>query len=283
MNQKLDAYHLKWIALITMFIDHTGVIILLPLLGSNSIVYVISRLIGRLAFPLFAFMLVEAMTYSRNKEKYVLRLAFMALLIGIGMTGLLWVNVNVFAGNIFVDLTLAAVTIYMLNHRKIWVRLFAFIPLVYIAVLQQNNLALSQQLFFFNAIRADYGIYGYTLILSLYLAKKINLHYERKRLLVEASSGYETMVIQQQSNLYSGLALIAINTFWYVLFLLQPTQPQLQFMGAQSYAILTMFFLFSYTGKKGKSPRYFQLFTYLYYPLHFVVIYLIYEIIIVIL
>lgn len=54
---------LKMLALICMTIDHVG-LILLPR-------YTIMRVIGRLAFPIFAWMIAEGCRYTRNMGKYL--------------------------------------------------------------------------------------------------------------------------------------------------------------------------------------------------------------------
>lgn len=75
MNQKLACLNgniIKWIAIITMVIDHVGAI-LFPQ-------YEIFRYIGRIAFPLFAFLLVEGYVHTSNVKKYLLRLLIFALI-----------------------------------------------------------------------------------------------------------------------------------------------------------------------------------------------------------
>ncbi|MGN0325328.1 MAG: TraX family protein [Lachnospiraceae bacterium] len=57
---------LKVIALVTMTIDHVGL-----LLMDNFRPF---RLIGRLAFPLFAYMIAEGCRYTKNKRNYFLRI-----------------------------------------------------------------------------------------------------------------------------------------------------------------------------------------------------------------
>jgi len=76
----LPSSTLKFIAVITMIIDHTGVAIVSQLPGyddKESVIYAlywICRLIGRIAFPLYLFMLVEGFEYTRSKARYALRL-----------------------------------------------------------------------------------------------------------------------------------------------------------------------------------------------------------------
>ncbi len=59
----LTGNQLKLIALITMTIDHIGVS-LLPQLS-------ILRIIGRLAMPIYAYLIAEGCRYTRNKAKYL--------------------------------------------------------------------------------------------------------------------------------------------------------------------------------------------------------------------
>ncbi len=62
---------LKILALVTMTADHVG----LQLLPQ----YPILRIIGRLAFPVFAYMIAEGCRYTRDRRRYLLTMALMAL------------------------------------------------------------------------------------------------------------------------------------------------------------------------------------------------------------
>ena len=67
----LTGNQLKLIAMLTMTIDHIGAI-LLPQ-------YRILRIIGRLAMPIYAFMIAEGYHYTHDRKAYFLRLAGLAL------------------------------------------------------------------------------------------------------------------------------------------------------------------------------------------------------------
>ena len=90
----ISGFVLKMIAVVSMLIDHTAATILeRALLGELTIgcmteqnmqiwpgVYYLMRMIGRMAFPIYCFLLVEGFKYTRNREKYALRLFLFAVI-----------------------------------------------------------------------------------------------------------------------------------------------------------------------------------------------------------
>ena len=66
----LTGNQLKLIALITMTLDHVGML-LLPRVR-------ILRAIGRMAFPIFAYMIAEGCQHTRSRKKYLLSMASFA-------------------------------------------------------------------------------------------------------------------------------------------------------------------------------------------------------------
>ena len=75
-KKNLTGTQLKWIALITMVIDHVGLV----LVETGTSLYWILRLIGRLSFPLYCFLAVEGFCHTRNVNRYLGRLALFAML-----------------------------------------------------------------------------------------------------------------------------------------------------------------------------------------------------------
>ena len=107
-KKSLTGYHLKLIALITMLIDHIAAVVIWRIyiasfritasmqlsdnFGDKIVVWVAEnqdmiytvyewmRYIGRMAFPIYCFLLVEGFLHTRNVAKYAGRLALFALL-----------------------------------------------------------------------------------------------------------------------------------------------------------------------------------------------------------
>lgn len=82
---------LKWIAIISMLVDHTGATVVRKLASSHlstdpevyrmlSRIYYYMRRFGRLAFPIFCFMIVEGFFHTRSVKNYAKRLFLFALI-----------------------------------------------------------------------------------------------------------------------------------------------------------------------------------------------------------
>lgn len=121
----LNSYNLKLIAIITMFIDHFAAV----LLPNDMFIYLILRGIGRLAFPIFAFLIVEGFFHSSNIKKYIIRLGIFALISEIPFD-LAFYNKICYMGhqNIFFTLLLALILISLLDKidklysSNLWLR-----------------------------------------------------------------------------------------------------------------------------------------------------------------
>ena len=87
---RLSQEGLKGIASISMLLDHTGAILIFPLYyalarGGHPTqtvrdLYDLLRTLGRLAFPIYCFLLVEGVIHTRNPRRYGLRLLISAIL-----------------------------------------------------------------------------------------------------------------------------------------------------------------------------------------------------------
>ncbi len=91
--QVLNGSQLKMIAIITMLIDHIAAAVILNAIimphvpisktgpyYSIYLVYRMMRNIGRIAFPIFCFFIVEGFKYTHDRWKYALRMLIFALI-----------------------------------------------------------------------------------------------------------------------------------------------------------------------------------------------------------
>lgn len=78
----MEGSTLKLIAIMTMIMDHIGACILPAFFEYKGIytLYTILRVIGRMSFPIFIFLLVEGFQYTGNRYRYTLRLIIFAFI-----------------------------------------------------------------------------------------------------------------------------------------------------------------------------------------------------------
>lgn len=104
MQKRFSQETLKILACVTMLIDHVGAVFRLALKW---------RMIGRMSFPIFCFLLAEGAHHTRNPKKYALRLAVGALLSELAFDyafyrGISWGHQNVMITLLFGFLALRA-------------------------------------------------------------------------------------------------------------------------------------------------------------------------------
>lgn len=129
---------MQWIAMITMLIDHIGAVFY-PQVGEL-------RIIGRIAFPIYAFAVYIGYKHTRNVQKYIWRLFWIAVISQLPFM----VAFNHFSLNVVWTLWSALLVLLVLD--KLPVRLLG-IPIVIVAglVMEMTHM--------------DYGMYGLLLVL----------------------------------------------------------------------------------------------------------------------
>lgn len=75
----MTVFAIKLLAMVTMVIDHLGWWLYMEHITSEG-VYVLMRSVGRIAFPLFCFLLVSGFEHSRDRTKYLTRLTGFAII-----------------------------------------------------------------------------------------------------------------------------------------------------------------------------------------------------------
>ena len=141
----MSSFVLKIFAIIFMFIDHVGYVFF----PTQSIF----RIIGRMAFPIFAFQVGIGFKHTQNKEKHIFLLLLFAILSQIPFFLMTNIHTTSFMLNVLFTFVFALTIIYCVDIIKSY---FIKIPLVLILLL----------LTFY--IRVDYGILGILLTVFLY-------------------------------------------------------------------------------------------------------------------
>ena len=208
----ITLFTLKIIAIITMFLDHYYRIIGGPEWLS---------ILGRLAFPIFAFSISEGYSHTKNVNKYLMRLLNFAVIIQLPN----FLGFQEYTLNIFFTLALGLFCLEILDNNKINI-VVRYIVVLYLCFLAEKT-------------GLDYGAYGVILII---LFNKL-----------------------RNNKLYIFIAFLALN----LVILKIGSLSEIQI-----YSIFSLVPIFLYNGKKGYGMKYFF---YLFYPLHFIFLYFLNE------
>lgn len=146
----INSFTLKLIAVFSMLIDHVGAVFFPE--------QVLFRVIGRLAFPILAYLLVEGFFYTHDVKRYMYRMGILALL-----------------SEIPFDLTANGV-ILEFGHQNVFFTLFIGLVMMYflLKTAGRGQMIIVSLLFFLiaDALRADYGGVGVLMILCFYLFRE---------------------------------------------------------------------------------------------------------------
>lgn len=144
---------LKMIAAASMLVDHAGVVLL-----REGGIYWLCRAIGRLAFPLYCFLLAEGFMYTRDRRKYGKRLFMFALFSEIPFNLAIFGNIwHAGRQNVYVTLFLGVCMMAVLDRLEEgrWARLGTVAIFCALA----------------EAVRCDYGAAGILLIGGFYYCR----------------------------------------------------------------------------------------------------------------
>lgn len=144
----MNTMHLKLLALTTMILDHVGAIFF-P--GAPYL-----RTLGRLAFPIYCFLLIEGYLHTRDVKKYIGRLFLFALLSELPFDLAFFGTFTLYHQNIFFTLALGLLAVSIFDTYKDRLMLL-------------SASALFGALFFAELLRMDYGSLGILYIFSFYL------------------------------------------------------------------------------------------------------------------
>ena len=236
----MTSFILKCIAMISMLIDHTSV----AYFGQTTLFNVI----GRIAFPIFAFQISEGYIHTKNLKKYLLRLFCFAIISQVPFMLFDSMFTNNFSFNIFGTLFvgLLAILLYdkisnctfeLTKDKKFNLtinKIFGFIPAILLCIVSE-------------VCCFDYGFWGVAIIFLFYFFKNDKL-------------GMVIFYITSCIIKYGINIIIYGYHYLYILLCIG--------------TILPIIFICLYNGKQGKKIKYLL---YAFYPVHLLILYFIFR------
>ena len=237
----MSALALRIFACVCMLLDHIGYC-----MHDMSL-----RYIGRLAFPIFIFLMVNGFRHSKSRLRYAGRFALFALLSQIPFSLLCYGELRLDHWNVMVTLLLGLAVIWLgeLLRKAPKGKIFCFFPAM-----------LSYFACYFGYIRTDYSEKGILFAVIFWLL-------DGKYLWICLCSVLTVM----QEHLFSCILHLFFGNAIHI-----PDQWDL----IQRLSLLSLPFLFSYNGQAGNLPRSafwkkaLQLCFYIFYPLHMLLLWL---------
>lgn len=225
---------LKMIAVITMIIDHFGYYFSDVL---NQDTYIILRIIGRTAMPIFTFLIIEGYFHTHHLKRYVLRIGMVACITQIAffVIEILWKEQS-------------------LEIFKTWNILFSFMNLL--MGIRLLDLAIQKRNMRWKMIFLSYVV----VMVTLYWHQKFDYGFS---LVFLGFSMYLTKRITKNPYWYKGGVCLAIFLF------------SLVERGIYVFASLSILVILFYNGKLGKKSAWMKWFFYGIFPIQHILLYII--------
>lgn len=239
MNQKrleMTSMTLHLLAMLFMLFDHLwGTIV--P--GNNWM-----NCIGRISFPIFAFMIVEGYHHTRNLKKYLLRLLLCALI-----------------SEIPFNLAMGGRVFYPIHQNVLWTFLIS------IGLIRWNEKA-RQSVKHWKMV-----LVGCLSVISAYILGIVTFvdYYHAGILMVLAfyffrGRNWWNYLGQFLAMAYINLEILGGIGYEFQLF------GETWFFARQGFALLALIPIWLYRGKQGYHSRGFRMFCYLFYPVHLLIL-----------
>lgn len=224
----MNSFSIKLVAFICMVVDHIGSVFFPEVVAL--------RIIGRISFPLFCWLIAEGAYYTKNIELYLRRLFLLALVSQIPYTMLFPPEPAQSVGlNVLFTLSLGLSVIVVLKTK------------LSLTIKASVSAALLGASYF---LPLDYGMTGVLTIVGFYLF--------RGQLLFTIMA----MVVLVFVTYLGPLAIGVIDQ--------QPFDSKMLMYLIQPFSLISLVFIVAYNGKQGASWKYFF---YGFYPGHLMLLY----------
>lgn len=242
MNRKLSQENLKMIACATMLIDHFAAVLLLEIFPMSNFLfdaYSFLRIVGRLAFPIYCFLLAEGAIHTRNPKKYALRMAIGALLSELPYDYAFHGGWTLAHQSVMITLLLGyGALVAMEKCPEFWQKILICLPFALLA----------------QYLHTDYGAKGVLLVALFDLTREL----PHKCLL----------------QFFGMWCLFSPNHRMMLEWIPRIQQTGRLYLTTQEWAVLALLPIHSYSGEKRTTSKAIQWAFYLFYPVHLTVLHL---------
>ena len=230
---ELTSFVLHILAMVLMLVDHLGFTVFI---GEHWM-----RVIGRLSFPIFAFMLVEGFYHTVDSKKFFKHLLRM----------LIFAIITEIPYNLFLCNTVLAIS----KQNVLWTYLIGLLCMYFVHMLQKKGSPwniFGVLIAFFAVILAelvccDYGALGVLSIMVFYF-------FHERKWWCYLGQAICLIYLNYTAGSGSGYELTVFN--------------QTLVFGTQFFAVLALPIIWLYKGKQGHHSKVFKYFCYIFYPLH---------------
>ncbi|MBY5033921.1 conjugal transfer protein TraX [Streptococcus gallolyticus] len=243
----LSSFFLRNLAMILMLIDHTGLVFF-----PNHIWI---RAIGRLAFPIFAFLLVQGFLYTHDLRSYIGRLLAMAILTDIPYH-LMSEGKLAYSPfqNVLWTFVIALISLASIDYLKKLEKKWALLPIL-LVLLIACSLA--------DYLGTDYASRGVAMVHVFYFFQGQSLKNKSWQLFFF----FIINVIMKNFPLIQEYGWEAVYQAWQIY--------GLEIISIQYWALTALPIIWLYSGQQGYKSKISQSFSYLFYPLHMLLLALI--------
>ncbi len=229
-----SAFTLKVLACLFMLVDHVG----FAFFPEQEWM----RIVGRIAYPLFAFFIAEGCRYTKNKHRRFLSV----FVLGVICELVFVVFYNKYFGNILLTFSISILLIYLLQYAK---KSFGTSEKKGVVISSVFCICVAVTFLFCEYIGIEYGFFGIMTPVLVTLFDDVSC---------SAKENYQKPVKR-----FLSIAMFALGLL--LLALYNPSLGDLQMWGMLAIPLVVM-----YNGNKGKYS--FKYGFYLFYPLHLVLI-----------
>ena len=274
----LSSFWIKVLALSLMTLDHVAKFMIFYQVAPEAAN--VLQIVGRLGFPLFILMIAEGVRHTHHFGKYILRLSILGVAVLLGQIIIHYCFMDIYGFySPIIDLILVALTLYFVKqwNKKSFLALIPVSIIVLSFVVNAIEIRDNIEIWWFPFyLRSGYNIYALLLGLCFYFAPMLT-----KLIIRNFGNGVENLEGTHFERLVINTVMIFglfLATLIIYLLALLPGGDVYD-IAIQSYSGCAAGIIFFYSGKLGYNKKWFKYGSYVYFPLHIAIIFVIFQLI----